>query len=58
MIAGFFFYYVNALEASTGALAIYEVGTYLLLAPFVFFVLAYRGIISDEKLIRSSESLR
>jgi len=58
LIAAFFFYYVNELEIATGALASYEVGTYILLAPFVFFTLAYRGIVSDEKLIRSADRLR
>jgi hypothetical protein len=58
LIAGFFFYYVSELEIATGALVTYEVGTYLLLLPFVFFILAYRGIVSDEKLIRSADRLR
>lgn len=58
LIAGFFFYYVNELEIATGALVTYEVGTYLMLVPFVFFILAYRGIVSDEKLIRSADRLR
>jgi hypothetical protein len=58
LIAGFFFYFVNELEKVTGALVTYEAGTYLLLVPFVFFVLAYRGIQSDEKLIRSADRLR
>ena len=58
LIAGFFFYYVNELEKATGALVSYEAGTYLLLLPFVFFILAYRGILSDEKLIRSADRLR
>lgn len=58
LIAAFFFYYVKELEMATGALVSYEVGTYILLAPFVFFTLAYRGIVSDEKLIRSADRLR
>ena len=58
IIAAFFFYYVNTLEEATGAIVRYDVGTYLLLAAFVFFVLAYRGILSDEKLIRSADRLR
>jgi len=59
LIAAFFFYYVNELETITGAPAAnYEVGTYLLLIPFVFFILALRGIVSDEKLIRSADRLR
>jgi hypothetical protein len=58
IIAGFFFYYVNELETATGAIVRYDAGTYLLLAAFVFFVLAYRGILSDEKLIRSADRLR
>jgi hypothetical protein len=58
LIAAFFFYYVNELEEATGALVTYESGTYLMLVPFVFFILAYRGIVSDEKLIRSADRLR
>ena len=58
LIAAFFFYYVKQLEAVTGSLVNYEVGTYLLLMPFIFFILAYRGIMSDEKLIRSADRLR
>ncbi|HEY9115659.1 MAG TPA: DUF4293 domain-containing protein [Bacteroidales bacterium] len=58
LIASFFFYYVNELEMAAGALASYEVGTYLLLIPFAFFILALRGIVSDEKLIRSADRLR
>lgn len=58
-IAAFFFYYVNELENYTGSgTVIYEVGTYLLLLPFVFLILALRGIVSDEKLIRSADRLR
>jgi len=57
-IAAFFFYYVNELEMATGGLVEYEVGTYLLLLPFVFFILALRGIVSDVKLIRSADRLR
>jgi hypothetical protein len=58
LIAAFFFYFVHELEMATGALVSYEVGTYILLAPLVLFTLAYRGIVSDEKLIRSVDRLR
>ncbi len=57
-IAAFFFYYAVELEKISGISATYEIGAYLPLVAFVFLVLAYRGIMSDEKLIRSSERLR
>jgi hypothetical protein len=58
MIASFFFYYVNLLEKASGGLAHYEIGSYMPLVAFVFYILAYRGIMSDEKLIRSADRLR
>jgi peptidoglycan/LPS O-acetylase OafA/YrhL len=57
-IAAFFFYYATTLENASGILPEYEVGAYMPLIAFVFLILAYRGIQSDEKLIRSSERLR
>lgn len=58
LIASFFFYYVNKLEEITGVLAAYEVGSWILPLPFIFFILAHRGIMSDEKLVRSADRLR
>lgn len=58
IIASFFFYFVNALEIAAGGLVKYSTGTYLPLASLLFLMLAYRGIISDERLLRSAERLR
>ncbi|MCB2207859.1 MAG: DUF4293 domain-containing protein [Bacteroidetes bacterium] len=58
MIGSFFFYYVNILEKATGGLTHYEIGSYMPLVAFVFYILAYRGIMSDEKLVRSADRLR
>ena len=58
LIAVFFFYYAVELEAVSGITAHYEIGAYMPLIAFVFLLLAYRGIMADEKLIRSSERLR
>ncbi|RLD43545.1 MAG: hypothetical protein DRI89_04490 [Bacteroidetes bacterium] len=58
LIAAFFFYYAVELEAASGIAAHYEIGAYMPLIAFVFLILAYRGIMADEKLIRSSERLR
>ncbi|MCF6170319.1 MAG: DUF4293 domain-containing protein [Bacteroidales bacterium] len=58
LIATFFFYYVVELEKASGIEAQYDIGAYLPLIAFAFLLLAYRGIMNDEKLIRSSERLR
>lgn len=59
LIALFFFYYTPEMERVSGGVIGYQVpGAYLPIVAFVFFILAYRGIISDERLIRSSERLR
>ncbi len=58
MIGVFFFYYVHTLEELSGGIAEYETGSYFPLIAFVFYILAYRGIISDERLIRSADRLR
>ena len=58
MIGGFFFYYVNTLENLSGGLTDYDIGAYMPLIAFVFYIFAYRGIMSDEKLIRSADRLR
>ncbi len=54
----FFFYYVPALEALSGGMAEYEIASYFPLIAFLFYMLAFRGIQSDEKLIRSADRLR
>jgi len=58
LIGAFFFYYAVELENASGIAAHYEIGAYMPLIAFVFLLLAYRGIMADEKLIRSSERLR
>ncbi len=57
-IGMFFFYYVPALEAATGGLAEYDFASYFPIIAFLFYMLAFRGIMSDEKLIRSADRLR
>ncbi len=54
----FFLYYVNSLEEATGGLITPELGIYLIPAALLFLFLALRGIIADEKLIRSADRLR
>ena len=68
----FFFYYVNILEKMTGGIASYPFGltipsteiqipTIIFLVPLISALLLFmasRGIISDEKLIRSTDRLR
>lgn len=58
MIGSFFFYYVNILEQASGGITHYEIGSYLPLIAFIFYIFAYRGIMSDEKLVRSADRLR
>ena len=59
-IAVFFFYYVPAIEEISGVVTpeYDKVGATMPLIAFVFLILAYRGIQSDEKLIRSADRLR
>lgn len=54
----FFLYYANALEQASGGLIVPELGVYLIPVALILLFLAMRGIIADEKLIRSSERLR
>ena len=54
----FFLYYVNALEEISGGLIETEYGMYLIPLALVFLFLAMRGIVADERLVRSSERLR
>lgn len=71
-IGEYFFYYIDALESKSGGFAIYEYGltipgmemqipTIVFLIPLasaMFLFMAARGIVSDEKLIRSTDRLR
>lgn len=54
----FFLYYVNELEEATGGLVSPELGIYLIPLALIWLFLALRGIIADEKLIRSADRLR
>jgi len=54
----FFFYYVDALQKLTGATAEYKTAVFMPLISLVFLVLAYRGVLQDEKLVRSADRLR
>ncbi len=68
----YFFYYLDILEEQSGSLASYEYGVEIpgigMQIPTVIFIIplvsaallfmASRGIISDEKLIRSADRLR
>jgi len=68
----YFFYYLDVLEAASGGLAQYEYGITIpetnIIIPTVIFVfpvisafllfMASRGIIKDEKLVRSADRLR
>ena len=71
-IGVYFFYYVDILEKQSGSIANYEYGleipgiemqipTVIFIIPLVsaaLLFMASRGIISDEKLIRSADRLR
>ncbi len=54
----FFLYYVNFLQKLTGGTAEYKTGAFMPLISLVFLVLAYRGVLQDEKLVRSADRLR
>lgn len=59
LIALFFFYYVPEIEAVSGALVDYnKIGASLPIVSLLFLILAYRGIISDIKLLKSADRLR
>lgn len=57
-IAMFFFYYVGSLEKLTGGTANYQAGIFMPLIATIFLVLAYFGVMKDEKLVRSADRLR
>lgn len=58
MIGSFFFYFVSILEKASGGITNYEIGSYMPLVAFIFYIFAYRGIMNDEKLVRSADRLR
>jgi len=54
----FFLYYVDVLEKASGALAEYKAGIFMPMLSLIFLVLAYRGVMQDDRLIRSADRLR
>lgn len=54
----FFFYYVGSLEKTSGGIASYKAGIFMPLIALIFLVLAYFGVLQDEKLVRSADRLR
>jgi len=58
LIALYFFYFINNIEEITFANADYLEGSFFPLISLVFFILAFRAIRKDEKLVRSADRLR
>ena len=58
LIGLFFLYYVDVLEKASGTLADYKTGVFMPMLSLVFLVLAYRGVVQDERLVRSADRLR
>ena len=54
----FFLYYVDVLEKASGATASYGIGVFMPMLSLILLVFAYRGIVQDERLIRSADRLR
>jgi glucan phosphoethanolaminetransferase (alkaline phosphatase superfamily) len=54
----FFLFYVGTLEKVSGGDASYKAGIFMPLIALVFLVLAYFGVLHDEKLVRSADRLR
>ncbi len=57
-VAMFFFYFVGNLEKLTGGTASYKAGIFMPMIALIFLVLAYFGVLQDEKLVRSADRLR
>lgn len=58
LIAIFFLYYNGVLETQSGGVVSYKLGVFMPLVALVFLVLANRGVMQDERLIRSADRLR
>jgi glucan phosphoethanolaminetransferase (alkaline phosphatase superfamily) len=54
----FFLYYVDVLEKASGATAKYGIGVFMPMISLILLVFAYRGIVQDERLVRSADRLR
>ncbi len=58
LIIGIFIVYSRWLQASLNATESFKTAAFFPLASLVFFMLAYRGVRKDEKLVRSADRLR
>lgn len=59
MVGVIFLYYYDILEAASGAVPNFvQVGTFAPLVSLVLFYLAYKGVMKDERIIRSADRLR
>lgn len=59
MIGVVFLYYYDILEVASGAVPNFvQVGAFAPLLSLVFLFLAYKGVMKDDKLIRSADRLR
>ncbi len=59
MIAVIFLYYYDILETASDSIPnLIQVGAFAPLLSLVFLFLAYRGVMKDDKLIRSADRLR
>lgn len=58
LLAGYFLGYMGMLEKSVGNPPEYQFASFIPVLVFIFLFLANRGIMKDEKLIRSMDRLR
>lgn len=59
MIGVIFLYYYDILEATSGAVPNFvQVGAFAPLVSLILLYLAYKGVMKDEKLIKSADRLR
>jgi len=59
MIGVIFLYYYDILEAASGAVPNFiQIGAFAPLVSLVLLFLAYKGVMKDDKLIRSADRLR
>lgn len=58
LLAGYFFGYIGLLENNVGNPPEYHFASFMPAIVFLFLLLANRGILKDEKLIKSMDRLR
>ena len=58
LLAGYFFGYIGMLENNVGNPPEYHFASFMPAVVFLFLLLANRGILKDEKLIKSMDRLR